>query len=619
MRIPTYVSEGNLDSPRLQTARIAEPIDLSSTIRAVEQQAGYALEKQAQEWKTYTIAETQSAQLEIDTKYNELMERVKNGGSYATVEKEFEKFYKKRVGQSLQNLSQDPNTARLAQLDYNKQGVEYGMRLKNAISTRRKSDAIQAVNSRVEGWKREYIESTTPEAKMNVIQKFNSAISGLEGSGAISKGSGENKVKAFLADVKGMELSLIEANQGHLAASEFLEKNKEVFPVEAYVRQKIEYGKIAKAEAMQRMFEESVARDYSQEDVDEFEEVTAQQEAEEKISPEEFEQRLTYSIAQSGKVPKQMQRTMSGMMSVLPDTLTPERANEIARSARIITNSVAMEPALANGTQEGFGDSERITANMITKQINEGVDAYSAVKSVMMKRNDPNFSKLYKDARGDFLKNKKYPKYVDKIKDKLDLDDGSLSFVMTDIIDSFAESKMLGASDKDALNAAIEKAQGKTGKFNGQVVDYPPHKVTAYKDEQIWVDAANKALTKVMPEGDPLLGKVQPVLMGDARTVKALNSGLPSNQVPFVLYIKDENGGSYPMTNPETGNLIYVTADPKQKLSAKQSFVNEYESFVKDYKSFVENYESQMGEVTPEMKKNIQNMDRQMKLLSKQK
>lgn len=149
MRVPVYSSEQRVGAPQIQTTRVADPIDLTPAINAVEEQYGIAEKARQQAYKAYVVNQEQTTKLEIEQKYAELQDAIKNGGAYANAEKKFEDFYKKKTGQLFQNFQSDPTTATLLRTEFEGMGVRQGMKLRDAVRSRVKRDARNVMNSRL--------------------------------------------------------------------------------------------------------------------------------------------------------------------------------------------------------------------------------------------------------------------------------------------------------------------------------------------------------------------------------------------------------------------------------------------------------------------------------------
>lgn len=200
MRIPTYTSERNIGAPQIQTPRVSGGVDLSAAINGFEYAAGIADKERQEKYNIFVAAESQRTGFELDQKYAELKDRIANGGSYANAEKEFQKFYEKTTQKSIARFGDDKNTAAKIMLDYERTGMEYGLRIKSAVKSRMKSDAVNAVNSRLDNLQLR-LSNATNDAEMQLIlgeaaQVYSRATNG----GIIKSVSAQNGLRKMLND-----------------------------------------------------------------------------------------------------------------------------------------------------------------------------------------------------------------------------------------------------------------------------------------------------------------------------------------------------------------------------------------------------------------------------------
>lgn len=200
MRIPTYQSEGSVSAPRMATPKVPEPIKLDKVIGELE--SGYdAYEKERQKAeKVFNMAEQQRVQLDLDQKYAEIKDRIDNGGSYADAEKEFQKYYDKRIKQSIPRFGSDGLAAQQASMDYQRTGVEYGMRIKSAVRSRAKSDATNAMRLRLDNIELKLSNAQSFTEAEAIMKEAAGVYAQGEGSGIVAKGSGQVGLQKLMDD-----------------------------------------------------------------------------------------------------------------------------------------------------------------------------------------------------------------------------------------------------------------------------------------------------------------------------------------------------------------------------------------------------------------------------------
>lgn len=200
MKIPKYESQGSVSAPQLRTSQLPAPIKLDSIIGEIENAYDGWEKEQARAYKVYKLSEQQNTQIAIDQKYAEIKDRIDNGGSYADAEKEFKSFYDKTVSKSLGKFNNDPLSAQEISLDYRKAGAEYGMRLKNDVRSRARSDAKDSWGIGLDSYKLKLLNSKTITEAQSIMKDVATHYANGESAGIIKKGSGSVQIPLLLDD-----------------------------------------------------------------------------------------------------------------------------------------------------------------------------------------------------------------------------------------------------------------------------------------------------------------------------------------------------------------------------------------------------------------------------------
>lgn len=223
MRIPTYENQvGAPRIPELQTSVIPDVPDLSTAIDFVAGQFEQYQKDQDELVKATIINEKSRASLELDQYYAELSDAIQNGGSYADAEKKFNKKYADVAAQiqnSLGAVAQDrPDIMADINTDLQRSGVEYGLRLKDQVRSRVKSDAKSMNDVRLDGLRVKLTNAKTETERAAVFSEMSGIYAQGEAINIYPKGYGqvalakeldnfvEEQIKvnpsAFLADYK---------------------------------------------------------------------------------------------------------------------------------------------------------------------------------------------------------------------------------------------------------------------------------------------------------------------------------------------------------------------------------------------------------------------------------
>ncbi len=584
MKIPKYISEGNINASELRTASVPDAINLSSVIGAVEERRVEFEREKEDAFRVFTENEKQRTSFEIDKKYSELSDKIASGGAYAKADKEFSDFYDKTVKSSLGRFGEDQSTASKVKLAYERQGFEYGMRLKSSIKKRAESDAIATAKQREEVYQRDFFNAQTPEEQKLAIQKYSSTISGLEASGIIN--DGQSRIQDFISNGVSQK-AVFTAQTDPVAALEMVEQNKDMLDINKYISLR---GSIkSKADNFNRAQELKRIRDLdknnephngaTQEDVDGNELDASRQLESSQITIQEYEKNITETLAATGKVPTSVRNSMATSFSMSVDELTPDIARDIAMQSRIVSNAVRQNGGLVNGRKNGISKDMQLIASQISKKTGRGVDEFTAVRESLRKYNDPAFNSVYESAKKNLISQKQgyfgksnYEGLMEEIRDEFDVDSNAAMLVRDRVIDDYAFARAMGASEEDAKDTAFEKNKGFVGNFNGVGVKLPPHKVTTLRNEEAWVGMAQKKLESI---NRPEFKDAKAVLQGDELTERAISKGYSVDKVPFRLFYKDTTGAMVPaMKTDENGNFtgepVYVTGNAKMKKEPKE-------------------------------------------------
>lgn len=587
MRIPTYISERTVSAPQIETTRI-QPLKLDAVVGAIENQYQQAVKREEEDFQLFAETEAQRTQLAIDQKYAEIKDRIANGGSYAKAVQEFQSFYDATTKKSLSQFGDDRRGNIASQkigLQYEKSGVEYSLRLKDAVRSRAKSDAVASANVRLEAYQREFVEAKTPEEMENAIAKANSAIAGAWGGD-----QGKAKAAKFVSQSLSLK-ALLMSQDDPLGAYEMVEQQKDSMDVEDYVplrgvlkEKAADYDYAQEVQSnVDAFYGGEAVVEPDQEGVDAHERDATRQVAAGQMTTDQYEQNITNVITASGKVPAVVKSRIETAFASDHESITPQVAAEVARYSRIVDAATKSDATLINGTKGGLDKETQQIAKAIASKTARGIDEATAVRETLMKYNDPVFKEAYKDAKSVITKvavtgvKSPYTRFVNEAMDELDISEKGVALIRNDLVDDYATGRAMGMSPKDAKQMAFDRQRGVVGKFNGVDVLMPPHKVTTLRSEKKWKESAMakieqyRSAVKEAGVYDPYLENIQePVLFGDENTRRVIEEGGNVLDIPFRLGYKDENGNVVPITNPVTGELSYVVANPEMFVNTSQ-------------------------------------------------
>lgn len=346
---------------------------------------------------------------------------------------------------------------------------------------------------------------------------------------------------------------------------------------------KEEYKKIAEANpAKQKYLNGWLARadrvtasvangDYEpkQKDVDAFYNTTLSQIQDE----DQFNDGVIKVAKATGFIPTAVQKQIKNSFSYYKEGMSDSDIATVARNARLVSN-LAREASSEIATEgNNINKTDVMTADIISSRIDSGLTERDAVETVLKTKNDPTAKEVYEKARDNVLKTSgdgyTYSDFAEDVADAIDIDEKNFSAIKTQAADMFAYAKSnLGASDDEASSLAVKAISKTYGSFDGYPVKYPPQMVSNIRNEQLWVETAQKEFNNfydteyagVIPNGmtaTQFFGR--PILMGDTQTKAEIDSGKP---ISFVLAYRNEFGGIV-QVHKKDGQRYRVSAEPE--------------------------------------------------------
>lgn len=194
MRIPVYEQQRGVSAPQVRTTQVAPPLDLGQAIGIIENKYEQGVKEQEQGRKIFAANEMSRVDLELSKKYAEIQERIASGGDYASADKEFNKFFDQTTKESVQRLGPTDIIAAGAQTDYQRAGVEYGLKLKSAIRSRAKSDASDNLNLSLATLEIELSNAKSEAERLAITGKMTSKIAKGASLGLYSAADGKLKI-----------------------------------------------------------------------------------------------------------------------------------------------------------------------------------------------------------------------------------------------------------------------------------------------------------------------------------------------------------------------------------------------------------------------------------------
>jgi hypothetical protein len=552
MKIPTYDSNVNVSS-RVINGPVVAPSNFkgfSKIASGLESIADYEAKKQAEDVAIHDYVAKNNANLELTKLGAELQDQIQNGGAYANIEKKYDEQYKKIIGKYQGTLLDDKSKVE-AMAGWQRTGLEQTLRLKDAVRSRRKSDAAGAAASQVQLLDKQWLDAT-PEQRVTLAKQYASVYGGLAGTGAISPGEGSARTRAAISGAETNRIRLLAATDPRTAQAE-LEKNKDLFTADTYTALAIpimnDVQRIGTVEtAVQKLTTEPSSITQNEVDLlfqDKF--------LVEGVAPEMREIGAIQMAAQTGRVPLAVQNQAAVFLGSYNENMSPADAATAAASARTVTEISRYNDQLRDDSK--FSADTQAKAALIVARTEAGMSEIEAVKGVLSMYENKDSVKLFDDGKNKIIK--------EIGKGEVDVPfsgkEQAASGVKSQFIDTYARYRYNGADDSEAQKLAKKEIKERYKTFNGVVVDAPPQSVTGYS-EKSWIEAATAKVKEIAPKA--LDGNAKIIMQSDYETKRLRAAGAGPNELTFPVQIYLGKNNYFPVMKPD-GKPLRVMADPQ--------------------------------------------------------
>lgn len=578
MKIPRYEQQVNAPSAP-QFSQIADVRTNNLSVLADGLQDVYQdkLREQEEAKKTAYIQADNSIKMALDKAMFDLQERIQNGGSYATAEAEYQKAHDKAIKDfgSAFDADESGNTRLRSMSEYESMGMENILRLRNSISSRRKSDAASSINLRIAQANDEYIMAGDDISKREAAAK---KITGaLAGGASVGLYTGEEgKLKSMIAlrsaeDSRLDYISVLYKNEPSKYLKE-VELSKEVLGPEKYISHLAKATSMVDTVATVDSFvsyakDPSSAQKPTQQSTDLFfNEKLLTPFINNEITQLDYEAGVVDVVNVSGKIPSQLENQMKTTLSMYKENMPADYKKAVISNARLVSKIYDSNPSVFTNEGSGLNKKDVIVSQSIINRIDAGVPEDIAVDETLKMASDKNYDAKYDEQVKKTYTNNDFKNYFTN---QLNIDDVSWPLIQSKATDLFAMSKAMGLSDGDAKSSALKYLSKQYGDFNGVLVKYPPNKVTNIQDEKQWLLLAQKELNNFYETEFPSqvsgttatkkFGKA--ILAGDEQTKKELENKINPS---FALHYQTQEGALIPVFD-RNGQKVRIAAEPKQE------------------------------------------------------
>ena len=232
MRIPKYTSKRGVSAPQIRATQVsgAAVSGLGDAINFIQGQYKQGVKQQDEDQKLFYANEKSRVSLEIDTEFAKAQEAIE-AGDYGA-EKRFQKIFDKTTAESQSRLSGLPVEFQDgARNDYNRAGLESGLRLKKAVNDKMRAETKSNLSIKLDNLGVKMNNAETDAERLNISSEANDAISELEAGNFVTKQGAEELVNGFLvSSVKNQAKNKSEAFLASLDDPGRREKIKALVP-----------------------------------------------------------------------------------------------------------------------------------------------------------------------------------------------------------------------------------------------------------------------------------------------------------------------------------------------------------------------------------------------------
>lgn len=237
MKIPQYEAQINTPNPP-QFNQIADVRnnDLGMLADGLGEIYKIKLREDEEAKKTAFFQADNSIKMGIYKAKADLLDKIKNGGAYAEAESEYQKAHDEIINKYSPAFDADKsgNTKLRAVSEYQADGLQNLMAIRDAATSRRKSDTVDSANNMVDILKNEYAFSKNPEVRKSILDKMTGTYAKLSATGVVSPDEGKLKMRQSISSAEQDRLKLFTQENSTDTSLAELEASKEIVGVDYY-------------------------------------------------------------------------------------------------------------------------------------------------------------------------------------------------------------------------------------------------------------------------------------------------------------------------------------------------------------------------------------------------
>jgi len=552
MKIPVYNPQINASTVQYNAVADIRTNTLGEIADGLQQYGKFREAQLEEERQTERFKADSAIKYELEDAHSKMLDAIQNGGAYADAEAKYQKTFDETLAKYMPMMGDDPNITERARAEYQRYGLGHTVQLRNAIQQRRKGDAIDATNLRVQQSDERMMRAMIAGDQKAVDAELAAQASiyaGATSVGAITKDEATFKIQQRVSNMRGKQALYLAQNDPR-AAKQALESayaKKEIM-AEDYIAASATVNKaieeIGSYESVKNYITDPTNNKRpNKQSIDVgFNYVLQKSKDMDKAG---FENEvLKYSIS-AGAVPQQIMNQVGAYFSQTAEEAKPEA---VMQMARIVSEVSKRDQTFLDGRK--FDKNDIAIANLMVSRVAAGMTEVEAVRSVLRQKNDKNASDLFTSAQNDIIT-------------KIRKEEVSVSGIgVADYVDAYATQRMLGATDSEAKTYAENVIEKTIGEFNGVTVRNPATKIPdptmqgAVFSEKEW----NKSV-------DDLIGlewiksnfgtEAKPLITADRETMRLIMAGQQPT-FPLAIHYGGENPDNFMIPRDQNGMPIRI-------------------------------------------------------------
>lgn len=568
MKIPVYDPQINASTTQYNAVADIRTNTLGEIADGLEQYGKFREAQLEEERKTEQFKADSAIRYELDDAHSKMLDSIQNGGSYADAEAKYQKTFDETIAKHMPAMGDDPNVTERFQAEYKRYGLGQLIQLRNTIQARRKSDAIDATNLRVQQSEERMMRAMIAGDEKGIndeILKQSSIYAGATSVGALSQDDAKLKIQQRISSMRSEQAQYL-ANKDPRLAKQALENayaKKEIM-AEDYIKSSIFVDKaieeVGSYESVINFANDPVNNVRpSKKSIDVGFNYVLQKTKD--MSPAAYENEvINYAVTAKG-APSQILNQAGVYFSSEADTAD---VGSVMQMARITSEISKRDQTFLDGTR--FDKNDIAIANLMVDRVEAGMTEAEAVKSVLRQKNSKNASDLFESAQNSIV---------------LDIRDGNVEVSpinQSDYIDAYSVSIMNGASKKEAKKYA-DQVIGKTyGKFNNVDVKNPatmipdPTNLGAVYSEKEWNSAVDELIGNEWIK-ERFGAESKPLVMADRETLRLVSLGRQPT-FPIAVHLGGDNPLNFMIPRDSNGKPIRL----RMTKSAKSQYDAEAEA-----------------------------------------